>query len=165
MQAASKGESPCATKPAIKPVSTSPVPPLASPELPVLFIANRPSGLLISVRAPLSTRVTPYSWLKDWARASRSFCTSAALRFNNRPISPGCGVRITAALALARTSKLSTSPLIPSASSTIGQGLLSTSFSTTWTVSSWTEIPGPRARACLSSSSICSLGKAADATV
>ena len=40
---------------ATMPVSTSPVPPVPRPGLPVGFTARRPSGAAMTVRAPLST--------------------------------------------------------------------------------------------------------------
>lgn len=49
----------CARSPAMRPVSRSPLPPLPMPGLPVVLTATRPSGCAMSVRAPLSTSVTP----------------------------------------------------------------------------------------------------------
>ena len=53
--------SPCARRPPTMPASTSPMPPLAMPGLPVGTIATRPSGSAITVRAPFSTVTTPCS--------------------------------------------------------------------------------------------------------
>ena len=53
--AASHGDNPCANKPAIIPVRTSPVPAVANPGLPVELMAMRPSGAATIVPAPLRT--------------------------------------------------------------------------------------------------------------
>ena len=57
LQAASASSS-CASHAAIMPVSTSPVPPVAMPGLPVGLMNTLPSGVAISVRCPLSTTYT-----------------------------------------------------------------------------------------------------------
>ena len=79
----------CAIRPAMIPVSTSPVPPLATAGLPEEFTQTRPLGCAISVRCPLSTTMAPRSWAKRRAIPMRSLCTSAAVEPSNRAISPG----------------------------------------------------------------------------
>src|SRR5205823_4630946 len=49
-----------ARRPAVSPVSTSPVPPVAMPGLPVGFTHTCPSGAAVRVRKPLRTRWTWY---------------------------------------------------------------------------------------------------------
>ena len=51
---------PCARIDAVIPASTSPLPPVAMPELPVGFTSTLPFGEAITVPAPLRTVTTPY---------------------------------------------------------------------------------------------------------
>ena len=97
----------CASRPATTPVRTSPLPPLAMPGLPEVLTAMRPSGWATRVRAPLSTRMTPWRAAKPRAMPRRSSWTSAVVRPARRAISPGCGVRTTVRPPGARPSRAS----------------------------------------------------------
>ena len=61
----------CPRNEVISPASTSPLPPLAMPGLPLVLILARPSGAAMMVRCPLSTRMQWWSLAKDWAAARR----------------------------------------------------------------------------------------------
>lgn len=64
--------------------------------LPLPLINIFPSGVAITVGAPLRTRITPYSRAKSAATASRSASISATVQPRSRAISPGWGVKIVA---------------------------------------------------------------------
>ena len=102
---------PCrASSEPMTPASTSPVPPVAIPGLPVGFRPRlaRPARRR-ACAAPFSTTIAPVSRASAWAASSRS---RAAGRRSSRPsrraISPGCGVsdRRGAARAQQRPSRI-----------------------------------------------------------
>ena len=66
---------PCASKPTIMPVKTSPVPAVAMPGLPVGQMATSPSGRAMTVRAPFKTTNTPRSRANRLAVPIRSALT------------------------------------------------------------------------------------------
>ena len=59
--AASMGAVPWASNDAMSPVSTSPLPPFARPEFPVVFTRTFPEGPAVTVRWPFKTRKQPCS--------------------------------------------------------------------------------------------------------
>ena len=65
------------------PVSTSPVPPVAIPGLPVGLMAMSPDGLAITVRCPLSTTCTWWVAANSPAISTRLACTSSIERPSN----------------------------------------------------------------------------------
>ena len=75
-----------------KPVSTSPVPPVAIPGLPVGLMCASPSGVATMVGAPFRTVVAPTQEANFRARAMGSRCISAMLHSVRRANSPMCGV-------------------------------------------------------------------------
>ena len=62
--AASAAPMPWHRSDAIKPVSTSPLPPFESAEQPLVLTSIRPSGSAMRVRCPLSTKIQPCSQAK-----------------------------------------------------------------------------------------------------
>ena len=72
-QAASKGGMPWASRPAMSPARTSPVPAVASQGGALALIAARPSGAAITVSGPLNTTTAPD--LRAAARASSVFAS------------------------------------------------------------------------------------------
>src|SRR5690554_459160 len=99
-QLAVQTSKPCATKAAITPVSTSPMPPLLMPALPSVHKAVRPSGLAIMVPCPFSTITAEYFVANMMALLKRSACISAAVTPgpSSRAASAGCGVNTTGCL-------------------------------------------------------------------
>ena len=87
-------QQPQASRAAVIPASTSPLPPRARPGLPVEFVHTRPSGAATTVRQPLST-TTAFHFSAYWqAVFSRSALICATESPVSRAISPGCGVTI-----------------------------------------------------------------------
>ena len=75
------------------PLSTSPIPPLAMPGLPVRLIqVILPSD--INVPAPLSTHIPPYCKAIFFTAEKRSASTSAVEQASKAAASPGWGVNI-----------------------------------------------------------------------
>src|SRR5215831_953836 len=95
--AASSGDRPWARKAPTIPESTSPVPPVAMPGLPVGFTRTCPFGSATTERAPLSTTTARWVRAKAVAVAIRCVWTSATVLPARRAISPGWGVRTTGA--------------------------------------------------------------------
>ncbi len=90
-QAASNASIPCASRPAIIPVSTSPAPAVASQGGALALIAAFPSGAAITVSVPLRSTTQPA--LRAAARAAASFEGSVFSKPGNiRSNSPACGV-------------------------------------------------------------------------
>ena len=85
----SKAGTPWAKKAPAIPASTSPLPPLAMPGLPVGFTAQRPSGAATTVAAPFSATTAPVSLAFCRAAPSRSDWISGMVSSHSRAISPG----------------------------------------------------------------------------
>src|SRR3990170_2550212 len=154
--AASAGANPRARNPAIMPVSTSPVPPLARNGPPVGLIRTCPSGVPTSVRVPFSS-TTARVWaasLRTWP--IRSASTSRAETPARRANSPACGVRTRSARRSAISSALPPNAFSPSASRTTGISLERTISRIQAAVSSSVVIPGPIATASASPSTCAS---------
>ncbi len=100
------------------PVSTSPLPPLARPESPVVFTSTLPAGAAVTVRWPFSTSTQPWATAKSRAAPTRSpRLRSPPMRAN----SPSWGV--STVIRPRRASRTSICPdraFMPSASSTTG---------------------------------------------
>ena len=149
-QAASCGVSPCARSAASIPASTSPLPPRASPGLPVALRNRAPSGVAMRVPAPFRTTVQPYFSARCTAALSRSACTCAVDRPSSRAASPGWGVSTAKGGTLPRTCPAA-SAFSASASSTMPcQSPFSSSLTTAPAPS---PSPGPASSTgCLSAS-------------
>ena len=106
------------------PASTSPVPPLARPGLPVVLIAHCPSAPAQMLPAPLSTTWAWKRLASASAAQSRSAWTSAVVSPSRRAASAGWGVSSVGPRARAATSRASASlyamAFSASASSTSG---------------------------------------------
>ena len=76
----------------------------------------------MSVRAPLSTSVTPVRWAKPRATSSRLACTSATVMPASRAISPGCGVSTSVRPLASLASRTGLAARIFSASASITAG-------------------------------------------
>ena len=101
------------------PDSTSPLPPLAMPQLPVVFIRHRPSGPATTVPGPFSTTTAPDRRAKSSAAAVRPWDRSPPTRRN----SPSWGVStVTRPRRRSHSSICPASAFMPSASSTSGWG-------------------------------------------
>ena len=87
--AVSKAGTPWAKKAPAIPASTSPLPPLAMPGLPVGFTAQRPSGAATTVAAPFSATTAPVSLAFCRAAPNRSAWISGMVSSHSRAISPG----------------------------------------------------------------------------
>lgn len=98
------------------PVSTSPLPPLDNPLHAREFTHALPSGAAITVSAPFSSSVTPYSCANPFAAFSRSDCICATLSPVMRLNSSGCGVRIVSPVRSFSTSIFPAMEFMPSAS-------------------------------------------------
>ena len=90
--AAASGESPCAASPATIPARMSPLPPRASPALPVVLRYSLPSGVATRVRWPFSTVTAPVFRANPRATSAGICSTCATEMPARRAISPGCGV-------------------------------------------------------------------------
>ena len=141
--AAITGPAPWASNEAMSPVSTSPLPPLARPELPVVFTSTFPSGPAGTVRWPFRTKKQPCSRAKARAAPTGSPAGFPPMRAN----SPPWGVRmVTRPRRLSKLSICPSSAFMPSASSTTGFSVLSRISRTRTAVSRSRPRPGPMAR-------------------
>ena len=146
----------CTRRPPTTPLSTSPLPAVAIPQLPDRLINFSPSAAAIIVRKSLSTQVTLYKLANSPATPMISSCISAMLFFISLDISPRCGVTMTGILC--SLSKVMLSDMILSASASITRGI-SAVFSTVSTnilALSDFERPGPITTASAHSSSVSS---------
>lgn len=86
------GRKPCAASPATIPARMSPLPPRASPALPVVLRYSLPSGVATRVRWPFSTVTAPVFRANPRATSAGICSTCATEMPARRAISPGCGV-------------------------------------------------------------------------
>src|SRR5919106_650983 len=152
-EAASNRASPRAAMAAMAPVSTSPVPPVASTEVPLGLMRTWPSRAAINVLDPLRRVTHPVSAAALRTSPTGSSATSEAGMPNRRANSPACGVMRAPADRPARSPDRPANALIASASITSGIGDSRTSRCTNAWVSSSVDSPGPTATASNRSSS------------
>ena len=135
------GPAPWARSAAMSPVSTSPLPPLAMPQLPVAFSSTVPQGVAVRLRCPFKMSQHP------WATAK--FLAAWTLPPERSPIranSPSWGVStVTRPRLPSRISICPARALMPSASSTTVFSVSASSRRTSSAVPSRRPRPGPRA--------------------
>src|SRR5512146_2148877 len=90
--------SPCAMKAPIMPASTSPMPALLMPGLPVWLRCSLPSRVAHRLPTPFSTTLPPSLCTRLSAARGRSAWISSVLQPSRRAASPGCGVNTAGAL-------------------------------------------------------------------
>src|ERR687891_771672 len=152
-EAASTSASPRAAMAAMAPVSTSPVPPVASTEVPLGLTRTWPSFPAINVLDPLRRVTHPVSAAALRTRPTGSSATSEAGMPNRRAGASRAGVMRAPADRPARSPDRPANALIASASITSGIGDSRTSRCTNAWVSSSVDSPGPTATASNRSSS------------
>ena len=92
MHTADSNDKPWAQKPAIIPVKTSPLPALASAELPVWLINILPFGIAITDSWPFNKTIQSNSLLASQAHLALFCCISCTSTPKSLDSSSGCGV-------------------------------------------------------------------------
>lgn len=106
-----------------KRLSTSPVPALAKPALPVGLVWQRPSGCDTSECEPLSTQITLGCWANPKANALLWWCSTGL--DHRRAASPGWGVMMVAAeRSLSALRRVSVTAIRLSASASKSKGVV-----------------------------------------
>lgn len=136
--AAASGSRCCPSRDTIMPASTSPLPPTAMPGLPVGFMYSR-SPSVMQLRWPLSTMMQPRSVAAVLASVIGSLVRGIPSRAN----SPAWGVRMVVPALPRSKSICRAARVMPSASSTSGQGTFCIAQQTISSVSSLSPRPQP----------------------